>query len=151
MSPTDDKIKFLLDDSDGSFGDLVGDGVKPLAANVSSHIVPTKEITPGIIERRKAAQREVVSDVNELDTASVIEPVEPLAYLEYQRPGVQHGVYKNLRLGKYEIQSRLDLHRHTVEQAREPCGGLSMTVINIASGVRLSLMEKEKVGKNPQS
>ena len=118
MSPTDDEIKFLLDDSDGSFGDLVGDGVKPLAANVSSHIVPTKEITPGIIERRKAAQREVVSDVNELDTASVIEPVEPLAYLEYQRPGVQHGVYKNLRLGKYEIQSRLDLHRHTVEQAR---------------------------------
>ena len=118
MSPTDDKIKFSLDDSDGSFGDLVGDDVKPLAANVSSHIVPTKEITPGIVERRKAAQREVVSDVNELDTASVIEPVEPLAYLEYQRPGVQHGVYKNLRLGKYEIQSRLDLHRHTVEQAR---------------------------------
>jgi DNA-nicking Smr family endonuclease len=118
MSPTDDKIKFSLDDSDGSFGDLVGDGVKPLAANVSSHIVPTKEITPGIVERRKAAQREVVSDINELDTASVIEPVEPLAYLEYQRPGVQHGVYKNLRLGKYEIQSRLDLHRHTVEQAR---------------------------------
>ncbi|MDA9592534.1 DNA endonuclease SmrA [Porticoccaceae bacterium] len=118
MSPTDDKIKSSLDDSDGSFGDLVGDGVKPLSANVSSHIVPTKEITPGIIERRKAAQREVVSDVNELDTASVIEPVEPLAYLEYQRPGVQHGVYKNLRLGKYEIQSRLDLHRHTVEQAR---------------------------------
>ncbi|MDB2383709.1 DNA endonuclease SmrA [Porticoccaceae bacterium] len=112
MSPTDDKIKSSLDDSDGSFG------VKPLSANVSSHIVPTKEITPGIIERRKAAQREVVSDVNELDTASVIEPVEPLAYLEYQRPGVQHGVYKNLRLGKYEIQSRLDLHRHTVEQAR---------------------------------
>ena len=56
MSPTDDKIKFSLDDSDGSFGDLVGDDVKPLAANVSSHIVPTKEITPGIVERRKAAQ-----------------------------------------------------------------------------------------------
>jgi len=28
---------------------------------------------------------------------------------------------------------------------------LSMTVINIASGVRVSLMEKEKVGKSPQS
>ena len=118
MSPTDDKIKYSLDDSDESFSDLVGDGVRPLGANVSSHIVQTKEITPGIIERRKAAQREVVFDVNELDTASVIESVDPLAYLEYQKPGVQHGVYKNLRLGKYEIQSRLDLHRHTVEQAR---------------------------------
>ena len=45
-------------------------------------------------------------------------PVDPNDYLAFARPGVQHGVYKNLRQGKYDIQSRLDLHRHTVEQAR---------------------------------
>ena len=53
MSPTDDKIKFLLDDSDGSFGDLVGDGVKPLPASVSSHIVPTKKSPQVLLSAEK--------------------------------------------------------------------------------------------------
>ena len=39
--------------------------------------------------------------------------------LEYKRPGVQDGVFKRLRQGKYAIESRLDLHRRTVAQARE--------------------------------
>jgi DNA-nicking Smr family endonuclease len=74
-------------------------------------------MTPGIEQRRKSAQSEQVNDINELDPITVIKQVDPLSYLEYQRPGVQHGVYKNLRMGKYEIQSRLDLHRHSVDQA----------------------------------
>lgn len=39
--------------------------------------------------------------------------------LIYQKPGVQHGVFKNLRLGKYQIDARLDLHQMVVEQARK--------------------------------
>ena len=39
--------------------------------------------------------------------------------LTFARPGVQHGVFKNLRQGKYEIQSALDLHGKTVEQSRQ--------------------------------
>ena len=35
-----------------------------------------------------------------------------------KKPGVQDGVYKNFRLGKYPIQARLDLHQHSVEEAR---------------------------------
>src|SRR5690606_33251926 len=38
--------------------------------------------------------------------------------LDWKRDGVQHGVFKNLRLGRYPIDARLDLHRHSVEQAR---------------------------------
>ncbi|WP_370979878.1 DNA endonuclease SmrA [Agaribacterium sp. ZY112] len=45
--------------------------------------------------------------------------VEPLSLLAFQRPGVQHGVYKNLRLGKYSIDATLDLHRMTVDEARQ--------------------------------
>ena len=104
--------------SDKDFVDMVGDDIRPLSGKGSSHIAKPAQITPGVIERRKAAQEEIVVESNTLDPASIIEQVDPLAYLEFVRPGVQHGVYKNLRLGKYEIQSQLDLHRHTVEQAR---------------------------------
>ena len=97
---------------------MVGDDIQPLSGKGSTHIAKPVQVTPGVLERRKAAQEEVVAESNILDPASIIEQVDPLAYLEFVRPGVQHGVYKNLRLGKYEIQSRLDLHRHTVEQAR---------------------------------
>ena len=47
-----------------------------------------------------------------------IEPVAPSDMLSFQRPGVQHGVFKKLRLGKYAVEAGLDLHRMTVEQAR---------------------------------
>lgn len=47
-----------------------------------------------------------------------IEMLSPFDVLEYKRPGIQNGVYRNLRLGKYGIEARLDLHRHTVEMAR---------------------------------
>lgn len=120
MSSTDGRKKSELDElSDKQFVDMVGDDIQPLSGKGSAHIAKPVQVTPGILERRKAAQEEVVAESNILDPASIIEQVDPLAYLEFVRPGVQHGVYKNLRLGKYEIQSRLDLHRHTVEQARK--------------------------------
>jgi DNA-nicking Smr family endonuclease len=119
MSSTDGREKSESDErSDKQFVDMVGDDIQPLSGKGSTHIAKPVQVTPGVLERRKAAQEEVVAESNILDPASIIEQVDPLAYLEFVRPGVQHGVYKNLRLGKYEIQSRLDLHRHTVEQAR---------------------------------
>lgn len=120
MSSTDGREKSKPGElSDKPFVDMVGDDIQPLGGKGSSHISKPAQITPGVLERRKAAQEEVVAESNILDPASIIQQVDPLAYLEFVRPGVQHGVYKNLRLGKYEIQSRLDLHRHTVEQARK--------------------------------
>jgi len=100
------------------FRALVGDDVEPLQAKGARYIPKPPELTPGILERRKAAQQEQLKSGNLLDPASIINIVDPYDFLEFARPGVQHGVYKNLRQGKYEVQSRLDLHRHTVEQAR---------------------------------
>lgn len=100
------------------FRALVGDDVEPLQAKGAKYIRKPPELTPGILERRKAAQQEQLKSGNLLDPASIINVVDPYDFLEFARPGVQHGVYKNLRQGKYEVQSRLDLHRHTVEQAR---------------------------------
>lgn len=67
--------------------------------------------------RRKAATAVLEKDKNFL-SGEYIEPLEPLSVIEFRRDGVQNGVYRNLRLGKYQIDARLDLHHMTVDQAR---------------------------------
>ncbi|NNC54211.1 MAG: DNA endonuclease SmrA [Pseudomonadales bacterium] len=47
-----------------------------------------------------------------------VEMLKPDALLAYKKPGIQEGVYRKLRLGKYPLQARLDLHRKTVKEAR---------------------------------
>lgn len=105
-------------DAEDDFSALLGDDIQPLQGKGANHIPKPSTLTPGVLQRRKAAQQEKQKSGNFLDPASIINPVDPHDVLEFVRPGVQHGVYKNLRQGKYEIQSRLDLHRHRVEQAR---------------------------------
>ncbi len=44
---------------------------------------------------------------------------QPDDYLEFKKDGVQDGVFRKLRLGKYDIQARLDLHKQNIQQASE--------------------------------
>jgi DNA-nicking Smr family endonuclease len=91
--------------------------VKPIRTDEK---VTLKKIRPDKIsaqKRRTAATAELEKDKNFL-SGEYIEPVDPLAILEFKRDGVQNGVYRNLRLGKYQIDARLDLHNMTIEQAR---------------------------------
>ena len=37
-----------------------------------------------------------------------------MIFLEYKKDGVQDGVFRKLRLGKYPITAKLDLHRRTL-------------------------------------
>ena len=67
--------------------------------------------------RRQSAEYESIVDSDPLVDAEVA-MLEANALLAFQRPGVQHGVYRQLRLGKYDIEARLDLHRMKLEQAR---------------------------------
>ena len=69
------------------------------------------------LQRRRAAEAETIAEYNEL-SGDFVEQLDPHAILEFKRPGVQNGVYRNLRLGKYDLEARLDLHNHSVEQAR---------------------------------
>jgi len=112
-----------VDGMEEQFGALFGDVVEPLNGKGAAYVPKSAEVTPGVLARRKAAQLEMQADGNFLDPETVIPQVAALDPLAFSRPGVQHGVYKNLRLGKYEIQSRLDLHRHNVEQARKALWG----------------------------
>lgn len=72
---------------------------------------------PGVAYRREAAQRARTMDESLLPTAFV-EPVRPEEIISFKRDGIQHGVFRRLQKGAYEIEAMLDLHGLTVEQAR---------------------------------
>ena len=126
MTSQDDVTKFCeMNNSEGppkeeeDFAALFGEQVKPLKGNGFHRKSAGVNQSPGLIFRRQAAQRENTIEINTLDSGSLVKPMNPLDHLAYVRPGVQHGVFKNLRLGKYPIQSTLDLHGETVESARQ--------------------------------
>lgn len=39
--------------------------------------------------------------------------------LQFNRPGIQHKILRNLRNGKYNVEATLDLHGKTIDEARE--------------------------------
>lgn len=90
-------------------------GVKPLKRN-RARLHKKVEATPGQQVRRSLAENHQVS--KDPLVSSEVKMLGSNDILEYRSDGVQHGVYKKLRLGQYEIEARLDLHRMTVEDAR---------------------------------
>lgn len=91
--------------------------VAPIKQDKTIPLAADKPSDKALQHRREAALSLAESETNFL-SGEYIEPVDPQDILAFKRDGVQHGVYKNLRLGKYTIDARLDLHRMTVEQAR---------------------------------
>jgi len=91
--------------------------VKPLQREKRVVLNSSKIDKNTIKVRQQAAQSENISLTDPL-VNSAVEQLDANAVLAYQRSGVQHGVYKQLRQGKYFIEARLDLHRMTSEQAR---------------------------------
>ncbi len=73
--------------------------------------------TPAQRARRRAAAGDE-GDPNFL-TLGHVRQAGPWDELAWKRDGVQEGVYRKLRLGKYPIEARLDLHRRSVREARE--------------------------------
>ena len=47
-----------------------------------------------------------------------VEPVDPYDHIFFKQDGVQHGVFKSLRLGKYKIDFVINLQQLKFEQAR---------------------------------
>ena len=89
-------------------------------ARVALNRSPVSELA--IAARREAAQRELSAERNFL-TLDYVDMLDPYYPLEFKRPGVQNGVFRKLKQGKYAMDARLDLHRMTVEQAREQVFG----------------------------
>ncbi|MET0379109.1 MAG: DNA endonuclease SmrA [Spongiibacteraceae bacterium] len=81
---------------------------------------PVSELA--VAAARDAAVRSLDGDGNFL-ALSDIELLDPYYALEFRRSGVQHGVFRKLKQGKYAMDARLDLHRLTVERARDEVFG----------------------------
>ena len=91
-------------------------GVTPLKRDARERLLRKVNEVDGEA-RRLAAEGEPEGPLNSLVDEGV-EPLDAWYVLAFKRPGIQHGVYKKLRQGRYEIDARLDLHRLSVKQAR---------------------------------
>ncbi|CAH0534151.1 putative DNA endonuclease SmrA [Vibrio stylophorae] len=107
-----------MNESDFSddFASLMGD-VKPIAQDKASH-AQQHQVSAAQLARQQSAQQftSQSKDGLSLTNAPMVKPDQPLGF---KRDGIQDGVYKKLRLGKYPIGARLDLHRKSLQQARD--------------------------------
>lgn len=71
---------------------------------------------PGQLRRRLAASG-VEGERNPLTIPDAVKEVGPLDIVGEKKNGVQEGVYRKLRLGKYEPGDHLDLHRVKIRDA----------------------------------
>ncbi len=91
------------------------EGVVPLQ-NDRVEISKKAVVTPGVRVRRKLAIGSLLRE--DPLASSEVPALKSNDILAFKRPGIQNGVYKKFRLGQYEIEARLDLHKLTVEEAR---------------------------------
>lgn len=136
MTTKDERLSFLEEMQD------VRRIRKPNRADIK---VP-KELTPGHLERQRAAMDQPLRDRNPL-TADTVDPLTANDILSWQRPGVQHGVFRKLKQGQYPIEARLDLHRMKVEEARREVFGFVQDCVQY--GVRSVIILHGKGERNP--
>jgi len=107
---------------DNLFRQAMGD-VKPLKVEKRVTLNKADEEAALSLERRRQAAIDQQQVHGEALTDHNAPPLDPFAISSFKRSGIQHGVFKNLRLGKYTIDARLDLHKLSVEQARQAVAG----------------------------
>jgi DNA-nicking Smr family endonuclease len=101
---------------DLSFFEEMND-VTPLAKNDKANVLNKPKETLAQKLKREALIAEIERDDNGLSVDKV-EPVAPHDFIQYKQDGVQEGVYKNLRLGKYQIDTTLNITNMKFDEAR---------------------------------
>ena len=91
--------------------------VKPLSQDKIVLNNDSNKLPLSTLSTRQVAASEWAKDENYPST-EVITHLEPNEVLSFKIPGLQNGVFRKLRLGKYPSEAHLDLHRRTVKQAR---------------------------------
>ncbi|WBA12390.1 DNA endonuclease SmrA [Salinivibrio kushneri] len=106
-----DKNEFEL------FREMMSD-VAPIKQDKVEEQTGSHQPTEAQLARQQAAQKLANSDPEylSLEYAQMVKPDEVMAY---KRDGVQDGVFRKLRLGKYDVNARLDLHKMSLEKARD--------------------------------
>ncbi|MCV6589309.1 MAG: DNA endonuclease SmrA [Marinobacterium sp.] len=73
-------------------------------------------------DQQTLAARRMAAEDGERDGELSLRPLPPLNPhdpVAWKRDGVQEGVYRNLRSGRYQVDARLDLHKKSVAQTRQ--------------------------------
>jgi DNA-nicking Smr family endonuclease len=109
----------MSSDGDKVFSDAMSDVVRRKSEpKVDLSRKKLAENDPSVEHRRRAAALAPERDRNTL-TQTGIAPLDAWYVLDFKRSGVQNGVFRKLKQGRYEAESRLDLHRMTAEIARK--------------------------------
>jgi len=118
------------------FLDEIGD-VTPLQADDKIHCYsPAQRLAA---KQQRAANRPSFNQITNPLSLEGVKPVAPDDFLSYQQPGIQDGVFKSLRMGKYAIETRLSLKGLTVEQSRDAL--YQCIVKSHSKGVRTILVQ----------
>lgn len=103
-----------------------------------------------LAERRRAAASARERDPNFLAEEG-FEPLDPWYVLDFKRPGIQNGVFRKLKQGRYDAEARLDMHRMSVRQARaelfaflRDCHSLGLRSVMLVHGKGERKPEKER-------
>lgn len=113
----------MSEDRDGEdlFREAMSDVVPLTHKRVAPRTDP-QQATPAQLERREAALgRRPAAGAEDPNyfTLGEVAPVHPRETLSWKKDGVQHEVFKKLKAGRYPLDGQLDLHRHTVREARQ--------------------------------
>ncbi|WP_395344518.1 DNA endonuclease SmrA [Ningiella sp. W23] len=106
----------MNDQNDLSFFEEMQD-VKPLNQQNRANLKTPAGETLAQKLKREALEKQVALDDNGL-SVEYVKPVDPHDFISHKQDGIQEGVYKNLRLGKYDIDSRLVLKHLSFDDAR---------------------------------
>ncbi|MBV1883051.1 MAG: DNA endonuclease SmrA [Pseudomonadales bacterium] len=91
--------------------------IVPIKQTHVQRIVTSKKPTDAQIARQLSASTDPKIDNNTL-SSDYVDMIDPHDIIHFKKEGVQEGVYRKLRLGKYPTEAVLDLHRRKLEQAR---------------------------------
>ena len=83
----------------------------------NDRVEDTKPPTPPKIRNTDHDDRSVMDSL--LEDLSEFDLLETGEHLSYTQPGVQRSVLRKLKSGRYSIQSEIDLHGLTVNEARQ--------------------------------
>ena len=142
----------MTDDEESLFLDEMTD-VAPLKRERRVRVTPKQNDRDTSLEqRREAAVLDKTRDGNILtEDGLAVTPLDPWYVLEFKRPGIQNGVFRKLKQGRYEAEARLDLHRMTVAIARkelyefiQETYGLGIRSVMVIHGKGESKAERER-------
>lgn len=105
--------KTVSDDDKDLFREAVGN-----VKSVKNDRADTQKRPPRpLVRHSDKDDRSVMESL--LDNLSEADLLETGEHLSYTQPGVQRAVLRKLKNGRYSIQSEIDLHGLTVEEARQ--------------------------------